>query len=126
MSTLLAAPVGPGVGGVENPALGTTLRGFLAPGGGGGSVFFSRLISASISFILVGGVIASFFYLLLGAFEYITSGGDKQAVQGAQGKIKNSVIGLILMFSAFAIIRLLETFLGITIMSIDITQFFIQ
>lgn len=48
-------------------------------------------------------IIASLFlliYLLWGAFDWITSGGEKERIQKAQNKITNAVIGLILVFVA--------------------------
>lgn len=57
-----------------------------------------KLIAFGINmFILVAGMFL-IFYLLMGAFDWITSGGDKEKIVKAQGKITNAVIGMVLIF----------------------------
>jgi hypothetical protein len=57
-------------------------------------------------FILVAGMFL-ILYLLLGAFDWITSGGDKEKVQKAQNKITNALIGMVLVFVVLAVFNLL-------------------
>lgn len=56
---------------------------------------------------IVGGILA-LVYLLLGAISWITSGGDKDAVDKARNKITNALIGIILIAVVLAIIVTLE------------------
>ena len=56
--------------------------------------------------------------LIWGAFEWITSGGDKEAVGKARGRIINALIGLAILAIAFALTRVAAQFLGFP----DITQ----
>lgn len=58
-------------------------------------------------FFIVAGIIA-IIYLLLGAFAWITSGGDKEAVSKAQQKIQAAVIGLIVIFVVLALVIIVE------------------
>ncbi len=58
-------------------------------------------------FFIIAGLIAML-YLLLGAFSWITSGGNKEAVDKARDKIMNAVIGVILIFAVLAIVGLIE------------------
>ena len=60
------------------------------------------------TFFAVAGLVA-FFYLILGAFNWITSGGDKEAIEKARNKIQAAVIGIILIFAVLAIVYTLET-----------------
>jgi len=76
-----------------------------------------RLISSGIQFILIGAGLIAFVYLLLGGIQWITSGGDKAGVDAARQKILAAVIGLIIVFATYALIRLLEAFLGVSIIS---------
>jgi hypothetical protein len=48
------------------------------------------------------------FYMLLGAFAWVTSGGDKDAIGAAREKIQAAVIGMILIVVVLAIIWTLE------------------
>lgn len=74
---------------------------------------FGKLVSALIGAALFIAVIAAFLYLLLGGFNWITSGGDKAGVEAAQKKIQAAIIGLIVVFAAWAIMLLISKFLGI-------------
>ncbi|MBI3397081.1 hypothetical protein HY045_01245, partial [Candidatus Woesebacteria bacterium] len=105
---------------LRNPLLSSTLQTDM------GIAFFTKLISALISLGLVIGVIVFFFTLLIGGIQWITSGGDKAAVESARGKITNALIGLVVLFSIFAISKLLETFFGISILTLDIGALRIQ
>ena len=60
------------------------------------------------AFFVVAGLVA-FFYLVLGAFAWITSGGDKEAIEKARNKIQAAVIGLVLIFAVLAVVYTLET-----------------
>jgi hypothetical protein len=64
---------------------------------------FSRLITFGIqAFIFIGGI-ALLFYLMYGAFLWITSGGDSEKLETARGVMTQAVIGIIMMFVALAI-----------------------
>lgn len=56
--------------------------------------------------------------LIWGAFEWITSGGDKDAVAKARNRIINALIGLAVLAVAFALARLAGQFTGLNIMDI--------
>jgi len=65
------------------------------------------LISLGIKVFIFIAAIALLIYLLLGAFEWITSGGDKDKLTKAQLKITNAVVGIfviIIVLSAFCVI----------------------
>lgn len=50
--------------------------------------------------------------LIWGAFEWITSGGDKEAVGHARTRIINALIGLAVLAVAFALAKVAAQFLG--------------
>jgi len=62
-------------------------------------------------FILAG--LAAILYLLLGAFSWITSGGNKENVEKAREKIQAAVLGLILMFIVLSFVILVENIFDI-------------
>lgn len=53
--------------------------------------------------------------LIWGAFEWITSGGDKEAVGKARNRIINALIGLAVLAVAYALTRVAAQFLGFDI-----------
>jgi hypothetical protein len=59
-----------------------------------------------VFFIIAG--LAALFYMLIGAFSWIQSGGDEEAVTGARNKIQAAVFGMILIVGVLAIIWTLE------------------
>ena len=75
----------------------------------------SKLINASISFLLIIAIIAALFFLIWGGVQYTTSGGDKAATQAARDKIVAALIGLALTFGAYLIAIIAGNFLGFDI-----------
>lgn len=107
-------------GDIKNPLLGDSL------GSISGVDFFSQLIPKAIGLLFVFGALAFFFMFLWGAISWILSGGDKAHVENAKGRITSAIVGFILMISTFAVVRLIETFFGVDILSIDIGPLVIQ
>ncbi|MFA9288723.1 MAG: hypothetical protein ACEQSA_02490 [Weeksellaceae bacterium] len=58
-------------------------------------------------FFVLGGL-AALFYMLLGAFSWITSGGDKDAVGAARDKIQAAVVGVLMIVAVLAVVWTLE------------------
>ncbi len=79
-------------------------------------VSVNSILSGSISLVLVITLIVFFFILVLGAFRWITSNGDEKKVATARAQITNSLIGVILIFSVWAILGLIELLFGISIL----------
>ncbi|MFH0863778.1 MAG: hypothetical protein V1858_01665 [Candidatus Gottesmanbacteria bacterium] len=71
------------------------------------------LITAGVGLILIIATILAFLYLVWGGVEWITSGGDKAGLEAARNRITNAFIGLIIVFSAWAIILLVQQFFGV-------------
>ncbi len=59
------------------------------------------------AFFAIAGV-AALIYLLLGAFSWVTSGGNKENVEKAQQKIIAAITGIILVVVVVAIVATLE------------------
>ncbi len=71
-------------------------------------VFIGNIISLAFVIALVVVLIM----LVWGAFQWIVSGGDKEAVGSARGRILNALIGLAILAVAFALFRFAGQFLG--------------
>lgn len=70
--------------------------------------FVSNIITLSFTIALLVVLVM----LIWGAFEWITSGGDKEAIGKARGRIINALIGLAVLAIAFALARVAAQFLG--------------
>jgi len=106
---------------ITNPALGG-----LGSGGTTGVSFFQKFVPAVVTFAFIIGSLIFLFIFITGAIQWISSGGDKQALEGARGKITNALVGLVILFATFAVIKLIETFFGIPILTLDIGGLVIQ
>lgn len=68
-------------------------------------------------FAIIIGAVAVFFYLLWGGMQWLTSGGDKGKTEEAQKRITAAVIGLAIVASAWAIMRVIDAFFGVGLFS---------
>jgi hypothetical protein len=71
------------------------------------------LIGNVLIYVFAAGAIALLFYLILGGFQLMLSRGDPKAMQGAQSKITNALIGFVIIIIAFFIVQLLGQLLGL-------------
>ena len=62
------------------------------------------------------------FMLITGAIQWIASDGDKGTLETSRTKIVHAIIGLIILFSVFAIIKLIQGLFGISILTLDISS----
>lgn len=77
---------------------------------------FPGIISMLIQLILVLAAVIFFFILVIGGIRWITSGGDKAQTEAARNQITAALVGLVIVFAAWAIIQLIETFFNINIL----------
>ncbi len=105
---------------ITNPALGPSLQSKSGVG------FFQDLVPRMVGLAFLVGVLVFFFIMITGAIQWITSGGDKTAVEGARGKITNAVVGVVILLSLFALLKVVEDFFGINILALDIGPLIIQ
>ncbi|MCS7092570.1 MAG: hypothetical protein NZM26_04430 [Patescibacteria group bacterium] len=98
---------------IRNPVLNNNLQ------TRNGTSFFEGFISAAILIALVIAVLYFFFNFLQGAIKWIQSGGDKNAIEEAKDRIFKSVIGIVVAFSLWAVIAVLESFLGTNLRSFE-------
>jgi hypothetical protein len=111
---------------ITNPVLSPLLQGAAGNSGASPAWFFQTFIPKFITIGFIVGVLIFFFMLMIGAIQWISSGGDKQALEGARGRITSALIGLVILFATFAVIKLIEKFFGFSILTLDIGKLIIQ
>lgn len=74
-----------------------------------------QLISALVGALLIISALLAFFFLILGGIQWITSGGDKAGMEAARNKITHAIVGLIIVGAAWAIMILIQNFLGVQV-----------
>lgn len=74
-----------------------------------------QIITTALNLLLIASALGGFFYLLLGAVQWITAGGDKESVEKARKKITQALVGLIIVFSIYATGSLVNTVFNVDI-----------
>lgn len=72
-----------------------------------------NFISNALFVAFAVAVLVVLVMLIVGAYEWITSGGDKEAVGKARNRIINALIGLAVLAVAFALARVFAQFTGL-------------
>lgn len=75
------------------------------------------IISGAISLVLIVVVIVFFFTFILGGIKWLTSSGDEKKLATARNQISHAFVGLIIVFSSWAIINLIQTIFNVDILS---------
>jgi uncharacterized membrane protein len=94
------------------------VQSLLNKGGGTGAGGLSAFLSLAIQLIYTVGGIVFVFMLLIGAFQRITSGGEKEKVKASGDRISHAIIGIVLLALAFVILRVLGSILGFSFFNI--------
>lgn len=100
-----------------------TLKGFGPLGGetkpiGTGIDIFTSFISTAVGLMTIIAFIWFVFSFITGAIGIMTAGSDKQALENARKKIVSGIIGVVIVISAFFILSLIGTILGIQILNL--------
>ena len=75
------------------------------------------IVSGAISLVMLIVALVFFFILIAGGLRWVMSEGDQKAVEGARAQITNALIGLAIVFAAFAIMKLIQVLFGIDLLS---------
>jgi len=103
---------------ITNPLLPTQTTGATD---GGAIAMLQKLIPYAISWAFIIGVLIFFFMFVIGAIKWIGSGGDKNKLEEARNSISHALIGLVILFSVYAIIGLIQAFFGPDVNLLNIT-----
>lgn len=79
-----------------------------------------NFINNVIQLVFAVAAIIVLVMVILGAYEWIVSGGDKEAVGKARNRILNALVGLAVLAVAFALTRVVAQFTGIDIFNLSI------
>lgn len=81
------------------------------------------VVSGLIRLILVIAAILFFFMLVIGGIQWIVSGGDKAGSENARKRITSALVGLAIVFAAWAIVALVKSLFGIDILNLELPTF---
>ena len=89
-------------------------------GSGEGGEIVSGILSTVVTLLLVFGVFFCIIYMMVGAYGWITGGHDKARLQMARDQIFHALIGLIILFSVFALIKFLGVVFDIDLLNLQV------
>lgn len=78
------------------------------------------IINNALSLFITAGIIITVIFLILAGIKWITSGGDKQKLAQAKAQLKWSIVGLIIILLAFAIISIFNFMFGINLLNFNV------
>lgn len=81
---------------------------------------FGSLINVIVSVFFVVGSLLFFLYFLLGAIKWIASSGDKAKLEEARNTIVQALIGLIVLFAVFALVKLMEAMFEVNLINLNL------
>ena len=94
-----------------------------APSAAVGALTVSGLISGLVKVTVIIASVVFFFWLVLGGIKWIMSGGDKTKTEEARNQITAALIGLVIVFSAWAITQLINVLFKVDLFNLQFEQF---
>jgi hypothetical protein len=88
-----------------------------------GGTALGKLISGLIGALFVAGFLLTIMELIIGGVQWITAGGDKQALEKARTGITNAIMGLVIVAATYALATLIGKFFGIDLTKLTIPSF---
>ena len=79
--------------------------------------FVAGLVRGSIQLLLIVAFVVALIWTIFAGFRFITSGGDPKSTGAAWTQIYMGLIGMLIILGSFAIIRLVEGFFGVNVIS---------
>lgn len=87
-----------------------------------GDLTVGGIISGLIKVLVIVAAVLFFFWLVLGGIKWITSGGDKNKTEEARQQITAALVGLVVVFSAWAIAQLIKVLFGVDLFGLTVTE----
>lgn len=103
------------IGGIPVPTIMTGFK-FFGPTGYDNPNLPGQVVSQLLIYAIVIGGLIFFVKLIAAGFGFLTSAGDPGKIQAATKGLTNALIGLLLVFSTYFIIQILQVIFGINIL----------
>jgi len=78
---------------------------------------FTNVISTGLGVLTVSAAIWFIIQIGAGSFQWLSSGGEKQALQNAQKRIINAIVGLFVVVFSYALIGIVGMIFGLNILA---------
>lgn len=84
------------------------------------SVFVAALVKNSLALLLIVSFVIALIWMILNGLRFILAQGDEKTVASAWTQIYWTLIGMVIIMGSFAIIKMVETFFGVSVLSGDL------
>lgn len=84
---------------------------------GGAFGKFETIITTIIGVLTVAAGVWFVFQIFAGAFQWLVSGGEKQALQNAQKRIVNAIVGLAVVVFSYLLIAIVGRIIGFNLLT---------
>lgn len=81
------------------------------------SNFVASLVRNGIQFLLIAAFIVALLWTIFAGYRFMTSGGDPKTTGQAWSQMYWGLIGMLIVFGSYAIMIMVEEFLGVKIIS---------
>ena len=81
---------------------------------------FEPLFKNLVSTVLALAGVGLFVMLVVGGFSFLLSGGDQKKLDGAKGTVTHAILGLVIIVSAYLILRTIEIFTGVPLTKFEV------
>lgn len=78
------------------------------------TIYANNVLSAIISIFFIVGIIYFIWHIVFAGYHFIATEGDPKAYENAKNQITYSMVGIVVIFSIFGLIKFIGTVLGIT------------
>lgn len=80
---------------------------------GSGQNAFGNIVGRGVTLLFVVAIVIALGFLIYGGIKWITSGGDKAAVEAARNTIVAAIIGLVIVFLSYFILNIILGLFGL-------------
>jgi len=88
-----------------------------------GNLEIAGIVNGLVTFFLIGAAIIFFFILVMGGIRWIMSQGEEAKVKAARDQVTHALIGLVIVFAAWAIIKLIGYAFSIDLLQLNFPRF---
>lgn len=71
-----------------------------------------KVINLGFNLLFVTGIIITIAFIIYSGIQWTLSGGDKEKISSARARLTYSIIGLVVIITAFAIVKIVLSLLG--------------
>jgi hypothetical protein len=89
-----------------------------------GKITIQSLVSGVIGLVFIAASLIFFFLLMAGGIKWMMAGGDKEKAGEARGQLTSALIGLVVVFIAWAVSTLIGNIFGFNLLELEIPTFY--